>query len=379
MYERLRSFLLCPLCRKDLQIRIFDRRSGSLDEIETGLLQCPSRHFFPIAGGIPRLLPDAMAEWESSFRPYRTQFDRLFSRGELTAFQRDAASVAYDRRTRDNFTLEWQAWEAADGTWGMTPEEQVRVFFLGPLETISAGELVSGGRVIVDAGCGAGMPSIEYARLGLEVIALDLSRGLEHGERARRNQTAQVQARLHFVQGDLMKPPLRTGLADIILSLGVLHHTPNTKSAFDAIVPVLKPSGVLSVWLYAYEPVVTPVVESIRAVTTAVPPRVFALMATVAAPLFRSFCWTANRLRLRTYPRWSSRAAKLALMDIFGATYAHWHRFDEVEGWFRQFDFDRTAEVARSRRGFGVIGMRGTPVTLPEPGASRASQSVFSS
>ena len=57
----------------------------------------------------------------------------------------------------------------------------------------------------------------------------------------------------------------------------------------------------------------------------------------------------------------SRRAAEIALMDILGAPYCHWHTYRELEAWFRALGFSRTAKVAVSRRGFGAIGLRGSP------------------
>jgi uncharacterized protein YbaR (Trm112 family) len=361
MRDRLMKYLACPLCRSEFELDIFERTPAEDGGIETGLLHCSARHFFPITRGIPRLLPDALVEWEPSFAPFRAQLEKILDPMELSSSRRHSRNIDYDRRSKENFTLEWQSWNLADGTWDMTPVQQLELFFLNPLASIGAKGLISQKSLVVDAGCGPGMPSLEYARLGMEVIALDLSGGLEHGDRIRRSQSQEVKERLHFVQGDLMRPPLKFGIADIVSSLGVISSTPDTKQSFDSIARFVRPEGVLSVWVYGYERFVTPLVESIRRLTTRVPPSLFAKFATVCAPLFQGFCWGVNKVGLRTYGRAYQRsrhAARTAVMDIFGAPYCHWHTVDELNRWFRQHGFTHTAEVARSRRGFGVIGIR---------------------
>jgi len=56
------------------------------------------------------------------------------------------------------------------------------------------------------------------------------------------------------------------------------------------------------------------------------------------------------------YPTMSNREAALSLMDIFGAPYAHYHSYGEVEGWFRAEGFTEVWGTNDGRRGFDVAG-----------------------
>jgi SAM-dependent methyltransferase len=53
-----------------------------------------------------------------------------------------------------------------------------------------------------------------------------------------------------FVQSDLMSSVFKPESFDLIYSGGVLHHTPNTRRAFDEVVNALRPGGRIFVWLY---------------------------------------------------------------------------------------------------------------------------------
>ena len=44
--------------------------------------------------------------------------------------------------------------------------------------------------------------------------------------------------------------PFRPESFDVIFSIGVLHHTPDTQAYFAKLVPLLKPGGVISIWVY---------------------------------------------------------------------------------------------------------------------------------
>ena len=235
----------------------------------------------------------------------------------------------------------------------MELEHRVQAFFLDPIR-IPENELK--GKVVLDAGCGNGSQSVEYTKFGLEVIALDLSTGLEKGYAFRSMRSGAAPEKVHFVQADLQRPPLRASSVDIIHSAGVLHHTPNTENTFRALRPLLKDRGTFYVWLYKYEKIVTPVVNSMRAVTTRIPAPIFAAIANLTSIPFKGFCWTVDKLGIRQYETPDRREAALAVHDIFGAPYAHYHAFDEVSGWFRSVGIDDVWPCNDSRRGFGVCG-----------------------
>jgi SAM-dependent methyltransferase len=311
-------------------------------EVTEGTLTCSSGHRYPIIRGIPRMLGAVPAD----------------------------PAADHDRRTQANFSHEWEHHELGDRTWGIDLDQRVQMYFLDALR-IPADELE--GKLVLDAGCGNGSQSVAYTRHGCEVVAVDLSTGLEHGYAFRRVAAGARPDRVHFVQADLQHPPFALDTFDIIHSAGVLHHTPDTKRTFLGLRPLLRPGGTFYVWLYSYERIVTPLVNGIRAVTTRIPARVFARIADVLAVVFQAFMWVVDRLGIRAYAKLSRREAALALLDIFGAPYAHYHSFPEVSGWFEDQGFVDAWECNVSRRGFGACGRlpaSGSPV--PAAAARRA-------
>ncbi len=78
------------------------------------------------------------------------------------------------------------------------------------------------------------------------VVGLDL--GVESLEKA----TARFghMTNLDYVQGNIMEPPFKDRQFDYGMSLGVLHHTPNTRHAFAKFRLLLKEETTCVIWIY---------------------------------------------------------------------------------------------------------------------------------
>jgi SAM-dependent methyltransferase len=300
-------------------------------------------------------LPDSLREhWPRIRRNPAGAFPTALKDLESKIFG-DHVPSDLDVRTRENFSNEWEYHDVGGDTWGMKLEDRIKWYFL---ESIGIPFSDLGDKLMLDAGCGNGSQSVGYTKHGLEVIAIDLSSGLEKGYAFRNVYDDAVPEKVHFVQADLQKPPLAVGIFDIIHSAGVLHHTPNTKQTFEALVPLLNANGTFYVWLYKYERIVTPIVNAIRTITTRLPASTFSIVAKTMAVPFIGFCWIVDRLGIRSYKIPDRNEATIAVHDIFGAPYAHYHDLDEVKTWFASAGINDVWPCNDGRRGFGVCGRK---------------------
>jgi SAM-dependent methyltransferase len=101
---------------------------------------------------------------------------------------------------------------------------------------------------IAEIGCGTGQMSLYLGRADRQIVAADLSRAaLRLGAAAaRRYGVGNVQ----FVETDLHRPGLQPGVFDVVYSSGVLHHTPDPRAAFAAVVQLARRGGIVVVGLY---------------------------------------------------------------------------------------------------------------------------------
>lgn len=191
-------------------------------EVMTGALLCGQGHEYEIAEGVPVLLAGPLSGTKA--------------------------------RTAEAFGYEWLRYR-------VELQEEERGIFLA--ETQSRPEDFAD-RLVLDAGCGMGRFTKIAARLGAEVIGLDLSPAAQAVFKA-----AAEFPRLHVIRGDLLRPPLRASAFDLVYSLGVLHHTPDTRRAFRAISALVKPGGAVAFWVYgragAYEHFKSNPLEPMRA------------------------------------------------------------------------------------------------------------------
>ena len=56
--------------------------------------------------------------------------------------------------------------------------------------------------------------------------------------------------RVLFVETDLRRPGLQAGAFDVVICSGVLHHTPDPRSAFGTVARLVKPNGYVVLGLY---------------------------------------------------------------------------------------------------------------------------------
>jgi len=106
------------------------------------------------------------------------------------------------------------------------------------------------GKRVLEVGCGIGTDSINFARAGAELTAVDLSsESLQLAQQ--RAKVMGVAERIRFVQANAeeltktLDEPF-----DLVYSFGVVHHTPNPERALAEIRALTAPGGTLKLMVY---------------------------------------------------------------------------------------------------------------------------------
>jgi len=107
------------------------------------------------------------------------------------------------------------------------------------------------GKRVLEIGCGIGTDTINFARAGATVTAVDVSpRSIEIAQA--RAVTYGLQDRITFVSGNAEALPELIGPAefDLIYSFGVIHHTPHVEQVVAHISRYLAPGGTVKLMVY---------------------------------------------------------------------------------------------------------------------------------
>lgn len=203
MKTDLLEILCCPHCQHELTLL---DATDSIDVVLEGTLgctACPAR--FPIVRGIPRF-------------------------------------VSHDGYV-GSFSYEWNKWNRVqvDSANGSRVSEDAFAHKTG----FTPAELR--GKWVLDVGCGAGRFLDIASRWGARAVGIDFSFAVE----AAQNNVG-GRDNVDVIQADVFHLPFRTEVFDAILSLGVLHHTRDTREAFLSLPKHLKEGGSIAVWLYYY-------------------------------------------------------------------------------------------------------------------------------
>lgn len=245
-----------------------------------------------------------------------------------------------------SFSFQWTTYTDTqlDSQQGVALTEQDLVLKTG----LSREEVTD--KLVLDAGVGIGRHAEVLAGWDARVVGVDLSEAVETA----RDNLARFPNAL-VMQADIGALPFKPESFDIIYSIGVLHHTPGTRVFAEKLLPLLKPGGVLAIWVYP--PKFQRRGEWVPLVSR-LPPLAFQAWSEWiidAARVHRDEAWMEAFIRQFPFATHHPTAQRsvLALFDGYTPTY-HWtHGSEEVMHWFRQWGLEdvRALEEATAVRG----------------------------
>jgi ubiquinone/menaquinone biosynthesis C-methylase UbiE/uncharacterized protein YbaR (Trm112 family) len=321
MKRRLLDVLRCPDCGGAFHLRVA-RDDNELD-IQEGKLKCRDcLREFGIRRGVPDLILDGARILQT-----RKSFEYQWTR-RLTGLHEDSS------RCYGFLVKEFVDWLMSYG---------------------ALADVGSPNHWILDLGCGSAEKTALIAAKypDAEVVGLDLSSSLR--------RSAEINSglpNLHLVQADLLHPPFSKSKFSYVLSIGVLHHTPDTREAFAITARLLQPRGGLLTWIY---PASTEDPfwnffyrqrdRTFAGVGHRLPPALLMIACRLHVFMSRnklSAFFSAAKASAPAFPfvrhmskKEMLRTAVFLTFDNLAPPYQHRHSREEVLSWYRQHQFEK--------------------------------------
>ncbi len=208
------------------------------DHIIEGVLKAADGRWVPIIEGVPSFLTGVLQQDLSGFAA---------KHGLALHATQARAAASEQAKTNETFSDKWTRFK----NYGLEPQHQeflygwfMKKFNLGNLEELKAFHAKR--KRILECGPGSGFNARFMAeQTSGEVFALDISAAAMTtfgNTRDLPNCTV--------VQADLMEAPFPDDYFDFIIADGVLHHTPDTRLAMEALYRKLQPGGQFFFYVY---------------------------------------------------------------------------------------------------------------------------------
>ena len=288
----LQKVLMCPQCHGDLRD----------EQVQHVCVVCGKA--YPSERGIPRFLRDL----DESEQQVRHSFDHEHQR------YRDSRYTRFGPQLVEQWLADVQL-----------PAEYFR------------------NKLVLDVGCGSGRWTFALASLGATVVAVDFTNA---GVEVTNQGTGQFE-NVSVLQADIFNLPLRPESFDFVVSWGVLHHTRDTRAAFERVHPLVRRGGQLYVMIYErHSPVKFFFTNLIRRFLRRLP----------EDQRYQACGWflIKNRLLYKLlahlficapYPEPSDpleiTTRQFGLYDAYSPLFNHLHTREEVLSWFHSANFEQ--------------------------------------
>jgi uncharacterized protein YbaR (Trm112 family)/SAM-dependent methyltransferase len=383
MKYRLLDLLCCPECKSSLSLQVFENVTLNYDkykfiesdlcpsrcqntntfikksenahehcrrcyesEIVEGLLTCNCGKAYPIVNDIPRFLPDSFDQHPQFTQTYYDEIKKYTD--TVSSREKEEFSVMF-KETQATFGRQWKTWGRSDRIYGFTDDEN-KEWFLRDLTSKNVDTEYFKDKKVLEVGCGHGRFVKILNDLCSEYFALDLGPSIDLA-----HEISKDRPNVHVMQANAMYPPLKEESFDYVWSHGVLHHTPSTKQAFNAVSKLpIKPKGRCYIWVYHKGGFLWEHGNRfVRSITTRLPDKLLYYLSVALVPLLYIIPAYNKDVNLSNMS-WNECA--LSVHDWLAPKYQWHHSPEEVISWFEEHGYGDIEQT--SANGVGITGVR---------------------
>lgn len=304
------------------------------------------KKIFPVYKGVPRLLLFDHPLLEAFANDYRDRIDR-FSRAGYEFPTR--SSIPGEQNVLHSFSNEWTDYGYnEEAYWGQTAEVYNKSLFStlnNEMQRLKDG-------LVLEVGIGSGGSANEMSKkFDCNLIGVDLGYSVDVAY-----QSFSANPFLHIVQASAFNLPFRNRSFDFVYSHGVIHHTFNTREAFNQLSRLPRKGGRLYVWVYSFlnesrtlkRKIIMALERVIRPWCSELPGWMQTIVLQPIVPLY-IFHQNAVYKGRNGMAKYSWREALHAARDRFTPKYIHRHSEEEVMGWFQENEFEKVTPLSKKK------------------------------
>jgi len=298
--------------------------------------------WYPIIDGVPRmLLRDLM---DSVLKDHQNDFMMKYQSKLPVSYQSTFHGTSgQQQQIMKSFGFEWKSF--ADYSANNFQD------FIRPLLPDFFVDKIG-----LDAGCGAGRHLQEASKREAEIFGVDLSAAVEVAFENNQDIT-----HVHIIQADIYNLPFRSSCFDFIYSLGVLQHLPEPQVGFNRLLPFLKPTGTIFIWVY-YRSLRKRIMEWIRRISTNLSHKSQYHLALLCASIdygivvntystlskigpLRKWIGLVSPSRIKEYALYDFRISHADWFDRLSAPITHFFTEAEVRQWFEDSNCFKEVQI----------------------------------
>ena len=225
--------MICPDRKKDDLVTVsFHEKQG---DVMDGVVACGScRDWYRLEGGLLELL--ASLQDAKRKEDFRDRFESMWdgwSEGERSFLKQPGDAHKQDQKTfYDEDALSYETQMLRLPFWNA----QTAIY----LQTIRS--FASECRVMLEVGCGTGRISLPLSDVFEAILSFDISESMVRIAQEKRDRGALART-VHYFIGDAENIPVKSGVIDVAIFSGILHHLENPQIVIADTVRTLVSGG----------------------------------------------------------------------------------------------------------------------------------------
>jgi SAM-dependent methyltransferase len=351
MQYQLHEWLKCPVTKTPLRLQVlteFEKnyRGGPVKEIKDGLLFSEAGFVFPIIDGIPRMLVEAIYDYQFFLKQHFSDYAKVRIYLENNYNDLLKTCIRRNKKTKKTFEFEWSFLQPhkKDRIWQESVDQLTDVF----LKEAGEQKEFFTGKSMIDIGAGHGLMTAKMSEIGKLAVGVEISKAIESAYK--RNNISNA----WYIQADLQHLPFADNAFDVLYSSGVIHHTPDTEKSLSLIHTSLKQGGKICLWLYhPQKSKLHNLSLQLRKLTRRLP---LWLSATFLILFIFPFTFLIKTLHRKKGPNY--REEIIDLLDAFTPEFRYEVPQETAMGWLNKRGYKNAHITSTNRFGFSITGTK---------------------